>query len=189
MPRVFLSLLKILIAPVVTLFLAYALFRFPQILIGLAQLKAILIPIFGLFLSGPAWYGYGRLSAFDKLEGLNADRRAQINTYAQKTRRALVKEFLIAGGLILLMLIGLLITEPTPTAATIPNAGLNTEIIISSILVSVSICFFIRSFLIIMMYLPQIETNRNTVAEWQQQETARRSLIKRLKELEKSEPL
>ena len=171
---------------------AYALWRYPQIFHAFTDSKALLLPAYVALISGPAWYGYGRLSTFDKLDGLTASRRALVNDFCLGMRSVLLKAFLVPGALAIAVLITFLAVQPQlantdylQDITSVTSMGVG----VAAVIVAGWLCVFVRSLVKVVAILRSIEVNRNKVAEWQQQEIARRKLADQLRKFRTDQPL
>lgn len=160
-----------------------AFWKFPTIVTSLADMRSTLLTAFGMFLAGPIWGVYGRLSSLDKLDGLNADRRGQINSFADVIRKNLLKIFL-SGGLCLVFAIAALILASKADWKVAPDFSWDFAVSLFIVVVSAFFCvFFVYSLVKVVGLLFLVEESRTKVSEWLQKEGARKKVIADLRKL------
>ncbi|WP_211471675.1 hypothetical protein [Collimonas humicola] len=162
---------------------------FPEIVQGLVTIKTFLVAGFGLFLSGPAWLGYGRLTALDKLDGLNSARRDQVNEFIMKIRKRFLKIIALASCFLLMSIVALILAENNPIVPVFTMSPVFFKSMFIVVTLSATGAFFFRSLLQTITLLLVVEQNRQKVADWQHKEISRKKLVEQLRKSKTDQPL
>jgi hypothetical protein len=159
--------------------IGYLFFFFPDTAIPLARKNLeLIVAAIGVFIGGPVWAGYSRLSAFDKFVELPPEHKARVTKFASAARvelmRPTVKIALVIVGMIIILAIG---TE-------IPHAKVVFSVTIP--LIYLYIIYRISKTTSVLIFVEKMIAETQEVA---QKEVARKKLIESLRDRRISSPL
>ena len=177
-----------MVTPVAALCLAYLFWRFPEFLLAVSAAKTVLLGLLSILIFGPLWHGYGRLSAFDKLDALTSLKREHVNNFCTKIRGSILRSFRWSV-LILLVVFGMLILVENKAKFDLTALQETALVLVASFIAGVGFVYFIRVAWKTVSLLDTIEVNRIKVMDWQQQESLRKELVEGMRKSQIEQPL
>jgi hypothetical protein len=157
--------------------MAYILGTSPEMLQELAASKNLLIGLISALILAPLWTAKGRLSAFDKTDGLAATQRQLVDRVVLSTRDDMLRVFGKTG---LMLVIGLV-------ALSFGHSESTTWVL--STVLAAFLTYSIMQMLSVLHLIMDIERLRVKVAEWQRQAEARTKLLASLRKDRQESPL